>query len=64
VEGRLRETRFSDVCGTIDELRKMLDEGRRNLEETTAVLNLIDDALYMIGRMLSRIREYEGSGRS
>jgi len=55
----LKETRFSDVCGTIDEIRNILGRGRVGPEESVAVLNLLEDAMYMIGRMKLRLEEYE-----
>ena len=55
----MKETRFSDVCGTIDEIRNILGRGRVGPEESVAVLNLLEDAMYMIGRMKLRLEEYE-----
>jgi len=57
--GPLRETRFSDVCGTIDEIRSILSKGRLEPREDMEVLSLLEDALYMIGRMRLRLEEYE-----
>lgn len=54
----MRVTRFSDVCGTIDELRRILERGSLNREEIETAMNIIDDAIYMIGRMLNRLQEY------
>ena len=55
----MRETKFSDVCGTIDELRRMLSSSRLEPHETEEIRGLVQDALYMIGRMEDRLREYE-----
>ena len=56
----MRETRFSDVCGTIDELRKILS-GELNDSEIKEAFNLLDDAIYMISRMTKRLHEYDAS---
>ena len=53
-------TRFSDVCGTIDELRRTLAEE----PETVAIapeplVQAIDEALFMEQRMAERVAEYE-----
>lgn len=55
----MRVTRFSDVCGTLDELRKMFEKGSLDRGEIETAINLVDDAIYMIGRMLTRLQEYE-----
>jgi hypothetical protein len=61
VEG-LRTTRFSDVCGGTDELKRLLTEepalaatprGRQVLRD------LVDDGMYMLARMEVRLREYQ-----
>ncbi|HEX5417932.1 MAG TPA: hypothetical protein VFZ25_19925, partial [Chloroflexota bacterium] len=53
-------TRFSDVCGTIDELKRLLVEEPEVTATSPAVLDaLIDDALAMESRMETRLREYE-----
>ena len=51
-----RPTRFSDVCGTIDELKRLLHE-----EPAAAALldTLVDEALLMEARMEVRLHEYE-----
>jgi hypothetical protein len=60
LEGKLlRETRFSDVCGTIDEIRSILGKGRIEPKESVEVLSLLEDALHMINRMRLRLEEYE-----
>ena len=55
----MRETRFSDVCGTVDEFRSVLSKGKLRKDEVGVLQNLVDDALYMIGRMMSRFKEHE-----
>ncbi|MGI8912215.1 MAG: hypothetical protein ACR2JY_00245 [Chloroflexota bacterium] len=55
-----RRTRFSDVCGTIDELKRMLHEEPEAGALHPAILeSLIDDALFMEARMEGRLHEYE-----
>ncbi len=55
-----RRTRFSDVCGTIDELKRMLHEEPESGAARAEVFDgLIDDALFMEERMETRLREYE-----
>jgi hypothetical protein len=55
-----RRTRFSDVCGTIDELKRMLHEEPESGAARADVFDgLIDDALFMEARMEIRLREYE-----
>lgn len=59
----LRMTRYSDVCGGTDELKRLLVEepglaasaaGRATLR------SLLDDGMYMLARMEVRLREYQG----
>ena len=56
-----RNTRFSDVCGTMDELKRLAVEepGRLHDQPAAEVIPLLEDALYMIGRMEQRVHEYE-----
>jgi hypothetical protein len=55
-----RRTRFSDVCGTIDELKRMLHEDAEAGAAHPEVFDgLVDDALFMEARMETRLREYE-----
>ena len=56
----VRETRFSDVCGTVDEFRSVLGKDKLEEDDVGVLRCLVDDALYMIGRMRSRLEEYEG----
>ena len=56
----VRRTHFSDVCGTIDELKRRLhEEPETSAGQPSALTALIDDALYMEERMEQRLREYE-----
>ncbi len=53
-------TRFSDVCGTIDELKRMLvEEPERAAADPQPTLQTIDEALFMEQRMRERVVEYE-----
>lgn len=53
-------TRFSDVCGTIDELKRVLaDEPERAAAEPQALEQAVDEALFMEERMRERVVEYE-----
>jgi hypothetical protein len=55
-----RQTRLSDVCGTIDELKRLLEEERDKVFKSPEnyVEPLLDDALYMLFRMNKRLKEY------
>jgi hypothetical protein len=56
----MRRTRFSDVCGTIDELKRIVHEEPEALATRPEALEaLLDDALFMLERMEPRLREYE-----
>lgn len=56
----VRQTRYSDVCGTIDELKRMLHEAPEvGAAHPEVFESLIDDALFMEGRMEVRLRQYE-----
>jgi hypothetical protein len=60
--GELRTTRYSDVCGGTDELKRLITEepGRAGTPEGRAALRgLVDDALYMLARMEVRLGEYQ-----
>jgi hypothetical protein len=55
-----RQTRFSDVCGTIDEVKRMLhEEAEAGAAQANVFASLIDDALFMEARMEVRLRQYE-----
>ena len=55
-----RRTLFSDVCGTMDELRRLLCEEYEHIARDPAGLvnPLLEDALFMLGRMRNRQEEY------
>ena len=54
-----RTTRYSDVCGTIDELKRLLWEERpRASGGDTAVADLVRDISFMMDRMDGRARAY------
>ena len=60
--GEVRTTRYSDVCGGTDELKRVLTEEpeRTSTPEGRALVRgLVDDALYMLARMEVRLREYQ-----
>ena len=56
-----RQTRFSDVCGTMDEFKRMhVEEYECILDDPpAAVTTLLEDARYMLLRMQQRIGEYD-----
>ena len=55
-----RQTNYYDVCGSIDELRKLLaDEPEMALSDTERLFELIDDACYMLSRMQLRREKYK-----
>jgi hypothetical protein len=59
-QSEMRRTRFSDVCGTIDELKRVVHEEPEALANRPEALEeLVDDALFMLERMEPRLREYE-----
>jgi hypothetical protein len=61
VEG-LRTTRYSDVCGGTDEFKRLLREEPQQAGSAAgreALLSLLDDGMYMLGRMELRLREYQ-----
>ncbi|HEX2186091.1 MAG TPA: hypothetical protein VHN78_11370, partial [Chloroflexota bacterium] len=60
--GTLRTTRYSDVCGGTDELKRILNEERSFASTATGretLLGLVDDGRYMLARMEERLREYQ-----
>lgn len=60
VDPAARIARFSDVCGTTDELKRVLYEEAESAAARPEVLeSLVDDALFMEARMELRLREYE-----
>lgn len=54
------QTRFSDVCGTMDELKRLLHEEYERVRSNPAgiLTPLLEDALFMLGRMKKRLAEY------
>lgn len=53
------QTRFSDVCGTIDELKRLLEVGDKVFESPEDYVEpLLEDALFMLLRMNGRLKEY------
>lgn len=52
-----RQTRFSDVCGTIDEIKRLVheDRDRTAADPSVAIAPLIEDALFMLDRMKERL---------
>src|SRR6476619_3630919 len=56
----VRQTRFKDVCGSIDELKRVLyEEPQRAVAERAALDSLVEDALVMLARMELRLEQYE-----
>jgi len=55
-----RQTRFSDVCGTMDELKRLWEEERDKVFKgpENCVEPLLEDALFMLSRMNERLKEY------
>ena len=59
VRADYRATQYSDVCGTMDELKRIIaEEPERVRREPDYVQSLIDVARHMTGRMYRRQREY------
>ena len=60
--GELRTTRYSDVCGGTDELKRVVAEELETAGSTegrAALRGLVDDGIYMLARMEVRLREYQ-----
>jgi len=55
-----RQTRFSDVCGTMDELKRLWEKERDKVFKSPEnyVEPLLEDALFMLFRMDERLKEY------
>jgi len=55
-----RSTRFSDVCGSVDELKRLLHEEYKQVtdEPSHTLVPLIDDAVFMLGQMRARLDAY------
>ena len=59
VRADYRATQYSDVCGSLNELKRIFaEEPERPVQEPEYLQSLIDDARYMTGRMYRRQREY------
>jgi len=58
---KYRQTKFSDVCGSMDELKRFLYEEKDKISKNPkAYLEpLLEDALFMLLRMNSRLKEYK-----
>jgi hypothetical protein len=56
-----RQTKFSDVCGTMDELKRLLYEEyeKVSFKPKNFIKPLLEDALFMLGRMKERLQEYK-----
>jgi len=55
-----RQTRFSDVCGTLDEIKRMLyEQPEEAASESAQLVALVDDVALLLPRMCIRLREYE-----
>jgi len=55
-----RQTRFSDVCGTLDEIKRMLyEQPEVAASESAQLIALVDDVGAMLPRMSMRLQEYE-----
>lgn len=56
-----RQTRFSDVCGSIDELKRLLHEQdeKEASNRRDGMDSLLKDALFMLERMKGRLGEYK-----
>lgn len=59
-----RQTAFSDVCGTIDEFRRLLvgAQERQTASPQGSTEDLLADAVFMLERMAQRTVEYEVFG--
>ena len=53
-----RLTRFSDVCGTVDELKRMLNEEAKTASPET-LAGFVEDCVSMLERMEIRLREFQ-----
>jgi len=57
---RSRQTLFSDVCGTMDELKRLVHEEPERVvaDPQGTIVPLLQDALAMLGRMDARLEQY------
>lgn len=60
---KYRQTKFSDVCGSMDELKRLLYEEKDKIFKNPKIHlePLLEDALFMLSRMDSRLKEYKKS---
>lgn len=59
VRADYRATQYSDVCGSLNELKRIFaEEPQQAVQEPAYLQSLIEDARYMMGRMYRRQREY------
>ena len=59
-EAAARQTKYPDVCGSIDELKKIIaDYPKAGTTDPASLLALIDDACHMLGRMQRRREHYQ-----
>ncbi len=57
--GERRNTKYSDVCSSVDEFKEHVAAGPKKLAEESANIDrLFEDIRHMIGRMYRRQREY------
>lgn len=57
-----RQTRFNDVCGTIDEFEKRISSEQPS--DKSELLLLIDDVCYLLSRMQRRREQYRSALRT
>jgi len=57
---KYRQTRFSDVCGALDEVKRLLHEERDKVSQSleASLEPLLGDILFMLFRMSDRLKEY------
>lgn len=55
-----RQTRFSDVCGTIDDLKRILHEESSERLPSETLTSYVEDCLSMLERMELRLTEFAG----
>ena len=53
----VRQTRFSDVCGTVDELKRMLNEETK-AASPEMLAGFVQDCVFMLERMEGRLLEF------
>jgi len=57
---KYRQTRFSDVCGALDEVKRLLHEERDRVFKSpeNSLEPLLEDTLFMLFKMSDRLKEY------